>query len=131
MPQLFRAQAAPPSSTAVYQISIRAPGAAFAELSTYTFPLTPSSLRKSRPAMSSFTDTQSQAGSSLISALIPGYGSSQGVQRVMDRYGLAPPIITIEGTTGWDYHLSDGFVITGLQSIQLLLAFLNQYAALN
>lgn len=103
---------------AVYQLSIRAPGQTFAELSTYTFPLSPSRLRMARSSLSSFVDTQ-------------GSASSQGVTRVMDVYGLAPPIYTIEGTTGWDRHMSDGYVLTGLQSMQLLAAFLAQYATLN
>jgi hypothetical protein len=71
-----------------------------------------------RSSLSSFSDTQ-------------GPASSQGVTRVVDTYGLAPPIYTIEGTTGLDRHLSDGYVLTGLQSMQLLAKFLEQYATLN
>jgi hypothetical protein len=68
--------------------------------------------------MSSFSDTQ---GSPL----------TQGVSRVMDTYGLAPPIFTIEGTTGWDLHSGDGYSLTGLQSMQQLARFLATYADLN
>ena len=118
MTQQFRTLSVPPSVPAVYQISIRAPGQAFAELSTYTFPLTPTSLRVENNAMSSYSETQ-------------GPASSQGVTRIVDTYGVAPPIFTIEGTTGWDRHMSDGYVLTGLQSIQLLSAFLARYAQLN
>ena len=119
MAQTFRTHPAPLGNVpALYQLSIRAPGQVFAELSTYTFPLTPSQLRTERSSLSSFSDTQ-------------GPPSSQGVTRVMDVYGLAPPVFAIEGTTGWDYHLSDGFLLTGLQSMQLLAKFLEQYATLN
>ena len=49
----------------------------------------------------------------------------------MDTYGLAPPVFTIEGTTGWDMHSADGYSLTGLQSMQQLAAFLATYADLN
>ena len=106
------------SVPALYQLSIRAPGQLFTELATYTFPITPSQLRMGRSSVSSFSDTQ-------------GPVSSQGVTRVMDTYGLAPPVYVIEGTTGYDRHMSDGFITTGLQSMQLLAKFLAQYATLN
>ena len=103
---------------ALYQLSIRSPGQQFAEFSTYTFPITPSQLRTERSSLSSYVDTQ-------------GPASSQGVTRVMDTYGLAPPVFTIEGTTGYDRHMSDGYLLTGIQSMQLLAQFLAQYATLN
>jgi hypothetical protein len=115
---MFRTSTVPASQPALYQLSIRAPGQQFAELSTYTFPITPSSIRYTPSAMSSRHDTR-------------GPPTSQGVTRVVDRYGLTPPDIVIEGTTGWDRHLSDGYILTGLQSIQLLQKFLQQYETLN
>lgn len=118
MPHTFRTLTVPDNQPSIYQLSIRAPGQMFAELSTYTFPLSPSALRYSQPAMSSFSDTR-------------GPPKSNGVTRIMDTYGLAPPIIMIEGTTGWDRHLSDGYILTGLQSIQLLKQFLAKYVQLN
>jgi hypothetical protein len=116
--QDFRTLSVGQYAPALYQLSIRAPGQAFAELATYTFPLTPTSLRMERNSLSSFADTQ-------------GPPTSQGVTRVVDTYGLSPPVFLIEGTTGWDRHSSDGFILTGLQSIQLLQRFLAQYATLN
>jgi hypothetical protein len=113
MGPLFRTISVPAIQPALYQLSIRNPGQQFTELATYTFPLTPSSLRSERSSMSSYFDTQ-------------GPASSQGVSRVVDTYGLAPPIFTIEGTTGWDRHLSDGYILTGLQSLQLLEQFLSR-----
>jgi len=120
--QMFRTLSAGlGTQPALYQLSIRAPGTygqLISEIATYTFPLTPSQLRSDRAALSSYADTQ-------------GPASSQGVTRVMDVFGLAPPVFTIEGTTGYDRHMSDGFILTGLQSMLLLQAFLAQYATLN
>lgn len=118
MAQTFRTKPVGQYQPALYQLSIRSPGQAFAELATYTFPLTPSALRVERNALSSFSETQ-------------GPPTSQGVTRIVDTYGLSPPIFMIEGTTGWDRHAMDGYVLTGLQSIQLLAQFLQRYAELN
>jgi len=62
---------------------------------------------------------------------VSGPASSAVVSRLSDVYGLTPPTYTIEGTTGWDYHDSDGGILTGMQSMQLLQQFLSQYAQLN
>jgi hypothetical protein len=56
---------------------------------------------------------------------------SAGVQRQVDGYGIAPPVYEIEGTTGWDRHLTDGFLLTGQQAIQRLQQMLMRYAELN
>lgn len=118
MPHIFRTIPVPDDQPALYQLSIRAPSQAFAELATYTFPLSPSALRTERNSLSSFSETQ-------------GPPPQQGVNRIVDTYGLSPPVFTIEGTTGWDRHLSDGFILTGLQSLRLLDKFLARYAELN
>ena len=106
------------SIPAMYQLSIRSPGPTFSEIATYTFPITPSQLRMDFSSLSSFTDTQ-------------GPPISRGVTRVMDTYGLAPPVYTLEGTTGYDRHMSDGFVLSGIQSMLLLNQFLAQYVTMN
>lgn len=118
MAQHFRIQTVSNIQPVLYQLSIRAPGAAFAEFATYTFPLSPSSMRTIRNAMSTFTDVQ-------------GSPSQQGVSRIMDVYGMGPPIFSIEGTTGWNRHQSDGYLLTGIQSMQLLQAFISKYITLN
>lgn len=102
----------------LYQLRLCAPVVDSVEISTYTFPLSPSALRVERSSVSSFSDTQ-------------GPVLTQGVTRVMDTYGLAPPVFTIEGTTGWDLHSTDGYSLTGLQSMQQLAQFLATYADLN
>jgi hypothetical protein len=118
MAQQFRTRDAQVAQSALYQLSIRAPSNSWADLATFTFPLSPLMLRTDRPALSSYSDTQ-------------GPAKTQGVTRIVDTYGLAPPVFTIEGTTGWDYHATDGYVLTGLQSISLLSAFLQRYTTLN
>lgn len=118
MVAMFRTISVPMTQTVLYSLRLCAPVVDSLELSTYTFPLSPSSLRMERSSMSSFSDTQ-------------GPPLTQGVSRVMDTYGLAPPIFTIEGTTGWDLHSGDGYSLTGLQSMQQLAAFLATYADLN
>ena len=114
---IFRTMPVPMSQPARYQLSIRAPGSQH-DFATYTFPITPGALRTEPNAMSSYSD-------------VHGPVSAQGVTRVVDRFGVAPPIFTIEGTTGWDRHLADGFVLTGLQSVQLLGQFISRYETLN
>ena len=115
---IFRTQTVPSDQTVLYQLSIRAPGASGDEIATYTFPLSPSALRTENNAMASYVDTQ-------------GPAKYQGVTRVVDRYGLTPPTFGIEGTTGWDQHSTDGYGLSGLQSIQALKAFLAYYETLN
>lgn len=114
----FRPVSVPNNAPVLFQISIRAPDSLYSEFATYTFPLSPASVRYERSQMSAIMDVQ-------------GPASSQGVTRVIDTYGQAPPIISIEGTTGWDRHAMDGYVLTGLQSVQLLQQFLSRYATLN
>lgn len=118
MAAMFRTKSVAMSQRVLYQLRLCAPVISAIEISTYTFPLSPSSLRTERSSMSSFSDTQ-------------GPPLTQGVSRVMDTYGLAPPVFTIEGTTGWDLHSTDGYSLSGLQSMQQLAQFLAVYADLN
>jgi hypothetical protein len=118
MTQQFRTNPVAQYQLALYQVSIRDPLNYWADLATYTFPLTPTLLRMERNSLSNFADIQGPPG-------------SDGVMRVMDTYGLAPPMWVIEGTTGWDQHATDGMLLTGLQSIMLLQQFLAKYAQLN
>jgi hypothetical protein len=103
---------------AVYRLSIHNPGKAKTALMTYTFPLSPSNIRRTETSMASFYDT-------------PGTPGQYGVSRLVDQYGMAPLIFDIEGTTGWQKHLADGFQYTGLQSVQTIQAYLLEFAKLN
>jgi len=118
VPQSFNTIAVQPYAPVLYQLGMRAPDSFLSEFATYTFPLSPSSIRYEPSSASSFGD-------------VHGPAQTRGVTRYVDRFGLTPPMITIEGTTGWDRHQSDGYILTGLQSIQLLQQFLAQYATLN
>lgn len=106
------------TGVALYQLSIRNPSQSYAELSTYTFPLTPTSVRSEPSSLSTIMDTQ-------------GPPVQNGVSRVVDTFGLSPPMFIIEGTTGWDRHSADAFALTGLQSMITLRNFLEQYVQLN
>jgi hypothetical protein len=116
--QSFRNFPVPNFQPCVYTLSIRSPGLLGAEYASYTFPISPQMLRKEMMALGSVFDTQ-------------GTPAQNGVARLIDQYGLTPVTYTIEGTTGWQRHGSDGYILSGLQSIQVLQRFLSRYSALN
>lgn len=103
---------------ALYMLSIRAPQPPFPPVDLFIFPLSPQNIRKSFTAMTGIYDTA-------------GDPFSGGVERTPDSYGLAPFMYEIEGTTGWDRHIIDGFLYTGLQAIQKVQRMLQRYAQLN
>jgi hypothetical protein len=116
--QNFSTVKVPNLRLALYTLSIRSPGFSLLSFFTYTFPISPSAINKSFAAMSSIYDTA-------------GPASTKGVTRSIDSYGASPVSYTIEGTTGWDRHQTDGYIFTGLQSIQQIQYLLSLYAALN
>ena len=116
--QTYRNQQVPNMQQAIYRLSIHNPNKARTALATYTFPLSPSSIRSTETSMATFYDT-------------PGTAAQYGVARLIDQYGMAPLIFDIEGTTGWQKHLTDGFKYTGLESIQTVQSMLLRFANLN
>jgi hypothetical protein len=102
----------------LYQLSIRSPGPHSAEYATYTFPLSPALL-------------QADVNTLAMMADLKGPALTGGVTRNVDHYGIAPPVFRIEGTTGWDSHVTDGYILPGLQSLNLLQTFLVEYQVLN
>lgn len=116
--QSFSTLPQPNLQFATYSLSIRYPGIAAAPYLTYSFPLSPQSIRTESAVMSSVYD-------------VAGPPSTNGVTRIVDQYGIAPPVISIEGTTGWDRHSMDYFQYTGLQSIQQLDKVIRTYIKLN
>ena len=116
--QSYRTYAVPNFQPCVYALSIRNPGQLGTEYASYTFPLSPQSLRKEQTSLATVYDTA-------------GTSAQNGVSRLIDQYGLTPVTYVLEGTTGWQRHLSDGYILTGLQSIQLLQKFLSRFASLN
>ena len=103
---------------ALYMLSIRAPQPPFPPVSTFIFPLSPQRIRKVFVGMSVPYDTM-------------GTPYQAGVNREIDQYGISPFTYEIEGTTGWDYHMTDGFLTSGLAAIQNLQQMFLQYGELN
>ena len=116
--QDFRQIPVPNTTTALYTLSIRYPGASAAPYLVYTFPMSPQSIRKLKAFLSVPYD-------------VAGSVSQRGVQRNVDIYGEAPVSYVIEGTTGWQRHSNDSYLYTGHQSIANLQAMLDEYAYLN
>jgi len=84
----------------------------------YFFPISPTGLIKTSPVLNRpFT--------------VQGSPNSGGAQYYMDIYGQAPPVWKITGTTGWQYHLTDGNTITGAESLQYLQLYFQYFHALS
>jgi len=121
MSTLFKTNPATTTTVPLYQISLRSPGATASVFNglTYTFPISPQAIRKEKVAYNTVMDVASSAA---------GYA---GVQRIVDQFGESLPIYTLRGTTGWKYHSTDGFIWTGLQSVQRIEAILTSFAVKN
>jgi len=100
-------------------VRTNAPGRAkLPALPKYFFPISPTGLVKTSPVLNRpFT--------------VQGSPTTGGAQYYMDIYGQAPPIWKITGTTGWQYHLTDGNTITGAESLQYLQLFFQSFHALS
>ena len=84
---------------------------------TFIFPLTPNNVTKSVMNLTNYYD-------------VKGGSTNFGVQRIIDQYGLTPPIITISGTTGFQFHSVDKYQWSGRSSFALLVQFIQTYATL-
>lgn len=113
----YRTQPVSTFPPALYSLAIRSGSAPFLPYFVYTFPLSPSNLRKESAGMGNFYD-------------VAGAPAGFGVARIPDVYGLSPPVYTISGTTGVKYHSTDRYLLTGLQSILVLQGAIAQYYAL-
>lgn len=116
--QSFNNLPLPNTKLALYTLSIRQPQPPNAQVQTYTFPLSPAAISKSYMALSNIFD-------------VAGSAQQNGVQRVIDTYGNTPVTYVLQGTTGWQYHGTDGFSLTGLESIAEIQKALNRFAQLN
>lgn len=116
--QMFKTLSLPNTQLALYTLVIREPDPPNAPVITYTFPLSPSSITKEMVAMNNFYD-------------VAGTADQGGVQRIVDIYGNSPVLFLIRGTTGWQYHATDGFAMSGLESIASIQDALFQFAELN
>lgn len=103
---------------ALYTLSIRQPSPPYTAINSYTFPLTPASISKEVVAMNNPFD-------------FAGPAVNAGVKRQIDLFGLAPPIYTLQGTTGWKLHSADNYTYNGVDSILAVQNILAQYATVN
>lgn len=115
--QSFRTIPVANTQLALYTLVIRSPGG-YGLVAGYTFPISPANIRKEFNDLTNFYD-------------VAGNPYMLGVNRIVDIYGQSPVTYTIEGTTGWKLHSSDGFGLTGLQSIQALESTIAQFVELN
>jgi len=102
-------------------VGTNAPGHAKSSVyMSYFFPISPTGLIKTIPVLNRpFT--------------VQGIPVAGGAQYYMDIYGQAPPVWKITGTTGWQYHLTDGNTLTGTESLRFLQTFFRffHYLSLN
>jgi len=103
--------------TALFSMAIRQAQMPYLPLFIYTFPLSPSALRKDTVGMGNYYD-------------VAGTPANFGVQRIVDIYGQTLPVFSLSGTTGVKYHSTDNFLTTGLESIQILQGAISQYFAM-
>lgn len=116
--QKFRNIPIPNLKPAIYALAIRAPDPPYPLVDGYTFPLSPEMLKKHSTAMSSRYD-------------VAGDPTNNGVQRVVDQYGMSPVSYVIEGTTGFQFHGTDGYSMSGTESLIAIENLLKEYAFLN
>jgi hypothetical protein len=116
--QRFKNYMVPSTGLALYMLQIRAPQPGSSVVSFYVFPLSPESVRKDMQGLTNYYD-------------VAGDASNQGVQRIIDMYGITPVTYMIEGTTGWQLHQTDGYRYTGLQSVQALENMMAAWANYN
>jgi hypothetical protein len=60
-----------------------------------------------------------------------GPANLNGVQRLVDQFGQTLPVYTMEGTTGWKLHNTDGYIFSGTTAISRLEGMFQKFAALN
>ena len=81
----------------------------------YTFPISPSNYTKEVASLSTAYNT-------------PSANFYGGIARIIDQYGITPPVWKFKGTTGFQYHAADNFNYTGNQSLKLLFNYITQYS---
>lgn len=117
-PQLYFTVPFPNNQPTLYSLKLWKTGNLQVAADTvYTFPLTPNSISKQYGQLTAYYDVR-------------GSGPLNGVQRIVDRYGMTLPMITIAGTTGFQFHNMDGFQWSGRSSMANLLYMFVQYASL-
>jgi hypothetical protein len=116
VPQYFFSIPFANNQPVLYKLSIVANGVPGAILPDFIFPLTPNNIQKQSISLTNYYDVSGPANSVNI-----------GVQRIIDIYGLTPPILTISGTTGFQFHSLDQFQWSGKASFARLVQFIQTY----
>ena len=134
IPQYFFTVPFPNNQTVLYRLRIynnlQQAGPAVGSLSNsnlaeeFIFPLTPTNITKQYVNFTSYYDVRDSGPNTAG----PGGGLSTGVQRIIDQYGQNLPIITISGTTGFQFHSLDGYQWSGRSSFARLVQFITNYA---
>jgi hypothetical protein len=81
---------------------------------SWTFPISPQMYTKTVVSMSNYYD-------------VAGNLKNGGVRRIVDQYGVSPPVWTFRGTTGYKYHPTDGVQFSGMQSLLTLFKIIQRY----
>jgi hypothetical protein len=116
VPQYFFSIPFANNQSVLYKMSIVVNGIPGTIVPDFIFPLTPNNIQKQSISLTNYYDVSGPANSINI-----------GVQRIIDIYGLTPPIITISGTTGFQFHSLDQFQWSGKASFALLVQFIQTY----
>lgn len=95
------------------------PGLPGTSIPDFIFPLTPNGVQKQSISLTNYYDVQG-----------PANVINNGVQRIIDIYGLTPPIITISGTTGFQFHSLDQYQWSGKASFANLVQYIQNYIQL-
>lgn len=121
VPQYFFSIPFANNQAVLYKLSIVAVGSTgpVQDTQDFIFPLTPNNIQKQSVSLTNYYDV---AG--------PGNSTNLGVQRIINQYGMTPPIITISGTTGFQFHSLDQFQWSGKASFAKLVNFIQLYIAL-
>ena len=115
--QSFSTRSIPNNGVALFALAIFMPSSN-QPVASYIFPISPTDVSKEFTGMSAYYD-------------VGGSPGEFGVHRVVDSYGNSPLNFSIRGTTGFQYHSTDRFGFTGVQSISLFVEILNRYAQIN
>jgi hypothetical protein len=118
--QYFFTVSTPNTQSALYRLSLYNSPLEAASISSpnsnqdYIFPLSPENLNKQQIALTNYYD-------------IAGPATQYGVQRIIDNFGISPMLLTITGTTGFQFHSNDGYLYTGRVSMIRLINIVQQY----
>jgi hypothetical protein len=118
--QYFFTIATPNNQSALYRLSLYNSPTQYVAIGNpipdqdYIFPLSPENLNKQQVALTNYYD-------------IRGSATQYGVQRIVDNFGITPILLSITGTTGFQFHSNDGYLYTGRVSMFRLINIIQKY----